>query len=668
MRKTIITFLLTVLCLSSTFAQKSINDTFWRDVNTGDWILGITPDAIIYDCKVWDITSKTEKKDAYTINAQNEGNSISIGIGKEKNAQRVIAIGKKKIVCDAITTPIIIDYPTKDDNPVIADNNYQDGDSVTIVGWLRNMTPQAKEMGEEFTVAYANLLTDGDMQFSAKLDAEGRFCLRFPIYNTLTIFAERGRAPVIIPVEPNQTYFIYKDFTDNRCYIMGENSRLQNESLMAIITRAFNFEHGNYQKAKEYGGFEENRVHLDGLKDAAMAQMEQYCNEHPTLSERFKTYFRNEIYTEIGSSMLQVRFGIPCNFTIPDDYLDYVTQNYWNKIEEPRTMNSNFETFFHDYFDCIQRNVLSKVDNHLRWGFYEGEKDGIVNFTAEDKKLMNDYVAGLKDFETRLHAAPEADSQAMIDAYNASDIIKQVNALVGRKDVNEGLNQELNLMSYKLMRHATDSLGWNPALYDFYATQELYSLINGSRQPLRQYSLDFADANIKNNSAKKLLHDLQDQYVAITNKTLSKDNLKSSDDVEGLTEGEQILRKLLEPYRGHYVLVDFWGVWCSPCKEALTHSQEEYERLKPYDMVFMYLANRSDDAGWRNVIKQYDVTGENVVHYNLPVPQQTAIEKYLKVNKFPSYFLFDKEGNLVPVNADPRDLDAFAQMMKRMKE
>ena len=69
--------------------------------------------------------------------------------------------------------------------------------------------------------------------------------------------------------------------------------------------------------------------------------------------------------------------------------------------------------------------------------------------------------------------------------------------------------------------------------------------------------------------------------------------------------------------------------------------QEEYERLKPYDMVFMYFASNSNEKGWKNVIKEYNVTGANVAHYNLPDAQQKLLEKYVGVQGYPTYRLID---------------------------
>ncbi len=103
--------------------------------------------------------------------------------------------------------------------------------------------------------------------------------------------------------------------------------------------------------------------------------------------------------------------------------------------------------------------------------------------------------------------------------------------------------------------------------------------------------------------------------------------LKSSDNLANLSEGE-VLKKILEPFKGKFVLLDIWGTWCGPCREALSHTTEEYARLKDYDIQYLYLANESPQDAWENVIKEYNVSGPNVAHYNLPQEQQAAIEHF----------------------------------------
>ena len=99
----------------------------------------------------------------------------------------------------------------------------------------------------------------------------------------------------------------------------------------------------------------------------------------------------------------------------------------------------------------------------------------------------------------------------------------------------------------------------------------------------------------------------------------------------------------------------------------LSHSQEEYERLKDFDLVYLYLCNDSSDESWQNVIKEYNVVGHNVVHYNLPKEQQSAIEHYLNVHSFPTYKLIDREGNVLDLDVSAHDLEGLAKLLEKIK-
>ena len=102
-------------------------------------------------------------------------------------------------------------------------------------------------------------------------------------------------------------------------------------------------------------------------------------------------------------------------------------------------------------------------------------------------------------------------------------------------------------------------------------------------------------------------------------------------------------------------------------KTALSHSQEEFERLKDFDIVYLYLANNSPEEFWKNVIKEYQVVGDNVVHYNLPAEQQAAIENFLGVQAFPTYRLIDRKGLVLDVIGFPLNLDKLVGLLERMK-
>ena len=146
-------------------------------------------------------------------------------------------------------------------------------------------------------------------------------------------------------------------------------------------------------------------------------------------------------------------------------------------------------------------------------------------------------------------------------------------------------------------------------------------------------------------------------------------SIRPSTDVEGMSDGEKILRKLIEPYQGKLIYVDIWGTWCTPCRQNLKDSWRVREALKDYDIVYLFLANNSSDEAWKSVISEYNVTGENVVHYNLPEDQQAAIENYVGVNGYPTYKLIDKEGNIHDLHwlhAD--DMQSFVDTIDKMSK
>ena len=644
------------------YLPDGIADTYWRSEATGDWLLGITPNHIIYGNKVWDIVSQTEKKGAYTLTISN---GTIIQVGKMKKGRRVIAFGKEKpVTCSPIVTAALPDYPTKDTRTGFIDNGYQTGDSVTIVGWLKDMPEQAWKKGKEFNVAYENIFADKQESSFAKMDSLGRFTFKMPILNSSQVFLDWGRTTKSTVLEPGKTYFFLYDFMTGQTLWMGDDVRLQNELLA--------YPHDWNSDRIEQN--EEGRVsamqfkeRTDSTRAASMTKLQERLAQHPNLSQRYIDYLTGYYQTSQGESMMQARFSMPGR-DLPQEYMDYVGGELWQKACKPYTLYRDLGTFLRDYLDHLRDQQQGDWGELFRSTALRLDRQGVVCLTDDERETMNQYVAMHEQLEmdVRRDDITQQERDSIINAFNNSEIITKLVALIKR--LGQPLQDEMNLASYRQSLAIVDSIGCDRTLRDIYLARQFYRAIDQSREPIPDAAVKMMEQEVQLPSAKAAVMALQNKYLEIQQRDITKSGiLKTNEAVSDMSDGEQILRKITEPYRGRLILLDIWGTWCGPCKEALSHSQEEYERLKDFDLVYLYLANRSSDEAWKNVIKEYNVTGENVVHYNLPADQQSAVEHFLQVHHWPTYKLIDRDGKVLDVNADPRDLEGLARLLEQMK-
>ncbi len=155
-------------------------------------------------------------------------------------------------------------------------------------------------------------------------------------------------------------------------------------------------------------------------------------------------------------------------------------------------------------------------------------------------------------------------------------------------------------------------------------------------------------AEVSNPSLQAYVLNQQGIYEEISHKAIEyPESLMPNEPLAEITDGEQLFRKIIEPYKGKVVYLDVWGTWCGPCKDMMQYAGSAKKLFEGKDVIFLYLCNHSSDKSWKNIIKEYGLTGKIAVHYNLPDEQQRAIEKFLQVRSFPTYMLIDKEGNIV---------------------
>lgn len=644
---------------------KQLLPSYWRDDKTGNWELALLEDCAIYQCKFWtyekcDVNPLTGEA---TIVMRNGNDAVKVTVGKDKKGKRTMQIGKQKVTYNMITSRFLPDYPTQDTRTDFVDTGNKT-DTVTVVGWLKDMPEQYKQL-KTFELMYTDFLTDEQTSAYADLDSLGRFTVKIPVLNSTEFRCDWRRCFIRTMLEAGKTYFMLYDFKEGRRYFMEDDARLQNE----IFKYPLDWESIRLYEGREGAGegdealFTPYIASVDSLIKAQDANTDSLCKAHPTLSTRYYLYRKGNTLVQQARDFGQARFRAK-GFNLPDNARQYAHDTFWTKLEKPYTLHSDLSTFLRDYLD----DVID--DNSVTVHF--NPQDFITEFASNDEEraIANRWKSWIAEAEAQVETAstPE-EKQRIAEKLNAdnADMIEKVNAILNSPKAHKYISgQMLNLQTRNAL-HALDSIGADSFIKDLWLSRMAYNEIEHRRTSLQPAALDTLRKLVNCPAFLERVEQQNNHYLAIENREFDKLVLKSSDNLAELSEGEALLKKIIEPYKGKFVLLDIWGTWCAPCKEALSHSTEEYARLKDYDIEFLYLANQSPQESWENVIKEYNVSGPNVAHYNLPALQQNAIERHLDVHSFPTYKLFNREGHLLDLEIDARNLDELAHLLEQMK-
>ena len=659
MKKAIITTLLVLIAIPG-LAQNKIGilaGTMWRNEQTGDWDIGFTEKYAIYDCRFWEYGNLKRMNDKFEVTLVNPEKTLKVSVGKQKDGRRQITIGNgKKQVYSLITSETLPDYPTKDWS-TFKDNGYREGDTVTFVGWLKDLPKEVLDKKRLFEIDLYSIYTKEGVEFKGDIDDEGRFIVKVPVENSQEIYADWRRSHLHTVLEPGETYFYLFDYKNKKRLFMGHNARLQNELLAHNFIRA-------YEQSDEHSMTDEQiKAYNDqwmNMYQRNVTMLDSLLNENPTLSRKYADYQRMSNVSTMAQELLQSRlFAI--SKKLPQTTLDFIEDNLWSNIVKPYTVSREIGWFLYYYLLMAQEKNPQMQQNRTFDAntLLQMSERGLFKASAEDLTTIKKWQNMMEQYKK---ASP--DEAKKIEEQN-KELIEELNILMQRPEVEDIVNDYFDMIDLKAK--VIDSVYQDPVLRDIAKGQLLCSRFVERRLPLNQTCMDVL-SEIQLPTIRNAIMTRNDKLLALQQAEVEDiASLHPSSDVEGLTDGEAILRKILEPYKGRIVYLDIWGTWCGPCKEKLSESDYVKQQLKEFDIVYLYLANRSPEESWKNVIKQYKLTGDNCVHYNLPTAQQRAVEEFLHVDAFPTYKLIDKQGNIHDLHwLHTDDMDSFKETLYRI--
>lgn len=591
----------------------------WRNDQTGDWVLGLYTDNAVYNNKVWKYEEKNDKK-VVLIDGQEK---VTIAVGKEKAGKCQFTINGQKVTLSSFGS-VLPAYPTADNTSFSTE--YKDGEAV-ISGWIKDF-PKDISDGKIKVVANAvNFVTGVPQNVTATtFDELGQFTMTVKLNGTQTVkLTEAGEYNVFakdVVLEPGKKYYMVHDWKNGYCLFMGENARLQNE----LQTNPCDIEWASTgyiePKVKNY--------------ETAIGRLNDIIAKNPNLSKRYREYMNDKIRFCAARNIVNSR---------EQEKAAQIANKYAAiNTSMPLSLTSNFT----EYVDEKIRRCFSMAMDKYRESpelFLRFEKEGKIKLSDSDHDLlkkwqqMNELRSKLRDCET----IEEANALgAEIEKIGGA---KEINALRDREDIQKIL-AEWRPNTYKVECDVIDSVYTNQLMRDYCRAHILCQELSRNKSLTNDAVLLIND--IRNDYFKQQVVALKSHYeeFARQNEEAVKKVIAPSSNVEGLTDGKAIVEKMIEPYKGKIVYMDVWGTWCQPCINAIKASPAMKEAVKDYDIVYLYFTYGSEEAAWKGCIAELGLTKPNYVHYRLPQNQQDAVVSYLKVDGYPFYVLFDKQGNM----------------------
>lgn len=634
---------------------KELFPSYWRDEQTGEWVIAFLGNQAIYDNKVWDMEAELRHRGKEAeITLTHEGETIKVQVGKNRKGRRTMRMGKQKRTLSMITGRFMPDYPKKDMRTDFVDLGYKT-DTVTFVGWLKDL-PETQKAKKQVRVSYTDFITDKQVEHMVRLDSLGRFSIKIPLTCSHEFFFDWDLCYLRTVFEPGKTYFLLYDFKEGRRLFMGDDVRLQNELLKYPLEW--------FGICMERGDdLDEFLNATDSILKAKYASLDTLCDQHPTLSTRFSQFCKDNMTAQAARELGQARFYTPTR-CLSSRARQYAYEHFWKKMSKFYALHRDWRDFIRDYADDMVEESSAVIYSLDVWDFIED-----IASNAEELDILKNYKSWMEESNARLASVESAEEKKRLMEQNEKEDeerFKKVISILNSPRAKEVIGRKMFVEDMRRKIHVLDSIGTDSFIKTVLLYEDAYKRIDFTHKPLHQEIMDSLVLWTGNSSVLQGIREKNEFYTALANRKLDQLVLKTGSEVEGLQEGKEILSKLTEPYRGKFILLDIWGTWCGPCKDALSHAQEMYQRLAKYDLQYMYLANHSPKDTWENVIKEYNVAGDNVVHFNLPPEQQQAVESYLEVFSFPTYKVIDPEGRVLDVKVDPRNLDSTEKLFQML--
>lgn len=121
----------------------------------------------------------------------------------------------------------------------------------------------------------------------------------------------------------------------------------------------------------------------------------------------------------------------------------------------------------------------------------------------------------------------------------------------------------------------------------------------------------------------------------------------------------------LSDLEGQYVLLDFWGSWCGPCRKQNPHWVALYDQMSGKNFTIVSVGVEKDAARWASAIRQDGLSWKYHIFDELSNTRffDGPLAKLYGVKQVPTSFLVNPKGVIIATDPQPEEV---AKILERL--